>query len=360
MRELTLDQWIIVSFLFGSLFLALIIGLLSLLHKTRYLKHWVLFWFILSIAYLFLFIGYYFNVLTWVGVFFLLLPVSAYFLYRGNLRYLSKSLTVKSNVVLLGIVLSIPLLGILDTSGNLAFMFVFFTTMIYMLYTVPGLLKNQLAVDRLYGLSIAAIAILNGVFPVLMMLNFSPELLNFIVGFIGLTMAMLMVFAHYQTQQAEFITKQNELYYKSYHDNLTNLYNRAYLEDAFRLLDDDESALPISVIVADLNKLKIINDTYGHDFGDKMLQSIAKIFNDFCDSEDIIVRYGGDEFVIVLPRTTYQEAQGLASSIEKRTRNIRIEDIPLDVAIGIATKQTLNQPLHQMFVEAEKKMYQKK
>ena len=360
MRDLTLYEWLVLSFSITTLILGLIMLLLWLMNKTKYLKHWTLSWLVLSFAYVVIFLAEYFDIVSILAISVLVFPVSSYYIYRGNLRFLSKNITQKSNLVLLAIVLILPLLTTFDPSGVSTLFFLFFTLSAYMMITAPYFIARDGIVDKLYGITLVIVALFNFFYPFLIVLNIPTTAYTVASGFFGFIIGLLMIFVHYQSQQVRLISRQNELYYKSYHDSLTDLYNRAYLEDTLRYYDEDETALPVSIIVADLNKLKIINDNHGHDFGDKMLQSIAKIFKDFCDSEDTIVRYGGDEFVIVLPRTDYEDAVALSVAIVRRTKSIRIKDVPLDVAMGVATKTSLNKPLHHYFIEAEKNMYTKK
>ena len=87
--------------------------------------------------------------------------------------------------------------------------------------------------------------------------------------------------------------------YLSFHDGLTGLYNRAYFEEELKRLDTPRQ-LPLSFIIGDLNSLKLVNDSYGHRFGDAMIIRAAKIIKKYCRDEDVIARWGGDEFVILL------------------------------------------------------------
>ncbi|UMZ74342.1 PAS domain S-box protein [Natranaerofaba carboxydovora] len=152
---------------------------------------------------------------------------------------------------------------------------------------------------------------------------------------------------------------EEKLLYLSYHDDLTGLYNRSFLEEEKKRLDVNRN-LPISVIMADVNGLKLVNDTYGHKVGDELLVRAGEILKKTCRKDDIIVRWGGDEFVIFLPQTDKEEAKEILTRIKKESENFQVESLPVRIALGSATKRNTYELLEDAFKRAEDRMYQNK
>jgi len=152
---------------------------------------------------------------------------------------------------------------------------------------------------------------------------------------------------------------EEKIRYLSFYDNLTGLHNRLYMEEEMKRLDTARQ-LPVSVIMADLNGLKLINDTYGHDLGDKMLKNAAEILRFSCRSEDIIARWGGDEFLILLPQTGEEEARIICRRIKEASGQAYIKNMPVSMALGVGEKDVPGKELAYVLNEAEKDMYRKK
>ncbi len=152
---------------------------------------------------------------------------------------------------------------------------------------------------------------------------------------------------------------ENELLYLSYHDHLTELYNRRFFEEELIRLDNVEN-LPISIIMCDVNGLKLINDSFGHNTGDILLKNAAKTITKACREQDVIARIGGDEFVVLLPKTTIDEAVQVANSIKELSSKIKVANIELSISYGYATKTTDKQSIVEVVSNAENHMYRLK
>ena len=116
---------------------------------------------------------------------------------------------------------------------------------------------------------------------------------------------------------------EETIHYLYYHDRLTGLYNRAFFDESLNRLDTDRQ-LPLTIVMGDIDKLKLINDTFGHLEGDILLKTIAYIFKKCFRKEDIVSRWGGDEFIAILPNTGKEEAlsiiKRIKSACKKKTK----------------------------------------
>ena len=154
-------------------------------------------------------------------------------------------------------------------------------------------------------------------------------------------------------------TRENEIHYLTFHDKLTGLYNRAYFDDAFIRLDT-ERMLPLSVVIGDVNGLKVTNDIFGHLVGDQLLCKISEILSSVCRKEDIVARWGGDEFAILLPKTDAKTAGEICQRVMKECRSYDDEVIRPSISLGAATKTQIGQNIKDILKEAEDYMYRHK
>jgi diguanylate cyclase (GGDEF)-like protein len=149
--------------------------------------------------------------------------------------------------------------------------------------------------------------------------------------------------------------------YLSFHDHMTGLYNRRYFENELERLDKSRR-LPISLIVIDLNKLKHINDNFGHKKGDEYIIQAGKLISSITRNEDIVARIGGDEFAIILPDTDEETVKQFNNRLNKKCKYYRKINIcaNLDFSCGYATKNKYNTTLEDTFILANKNMYSAK
>lgn len=145
----------------------------------------------------------------------------------------------------------------------------------------------------------------------------------------------------------------------SYQDKLTHLYNRRYYEEQ-NIFIDQESNLPISLIMIDANGLKLINDAFGHQAGDELLIKSSEALRAVFRKSDLIARVGGDEFVVLLPKTDELVALELVKRIEKSLDKTSVRGIPITLSFGVATKEESSTLLEDIYRKAENNMYQSK
>lgn len=152
---------------------------------------------------------------------------------------------------------------------------------------------------------------------------------------------------------------ENDALYLSYHDQLTGLYNRRYYQEELKRIDEKKN-YPITMVMADVNGLKLANDAFGHLIGDRILISIADIFKKECRSGDVIARIGGDEFILLLPKTNAQQAVKIVDRIQNVLSNTIINKVSLSVAFGWRTKYSSSEDFDEVFKLAEDAMYRHK
>ena len=152
---------------------------------------------------------------------------------------------------------------------------------------------------------------------------------------------------------------EEHLQYVSLHDQLTGLYNRSYFEDSLERLDVPRQ-LPISIIVGDVNGLKIVNDGFGVEAGNAVLRQIAATMGDICRSEDIVARIGSDEFAILLPATDREGAQRVIDRIRHALQEALTDPVPISVSLGWSAKMNPEDDIHSIFGAAESAMHRDK
>jgi diguanylate cyclase (GGDEF)-like protein len=166
-------------------------------------------------------------------------------------------------------------------------------------------------------------------------------------------------FATFISDITEDMQRQKQIEYLSYHDQLTGLYNRHYFEHSLQRLNTSRN-LPLSLIMADVNGLKISNDTFGHAFGDMLLREAAALVSRHCRADDIIARTGGDEFVFILPRTTADDAAKVIKRIIEAAAKVQVGSIQLSLSLGQATRVAMDEGIQETLKNAEDQMYRQK
>jgi len=154
---------------------------------------------------------------------------------------------------------------------------------------------------------------------------------------------------------------EEKIRYLSFHDALTDLYNRAYFEEELERYNFPRY-YPLSIMMVDINGLKVINDTFGHHEGDKLLQHLASLLNSISRKGDVVARLGGDEFAILLPSTTAEQVHDFHERIKKTCEedNIKPTYLRPSIALGCVTQKGEYQDTETLLKEVDKRMYQDK
>jgi diguanylate cyclase (GGDEF)-like protein len=164
---------------------------------------------------------------------------------------------------------------------------------------------------------------------------------------------------YFQSIRDELELKEANVTRLLVYDSLTGAYNRAYFEHAGSQLLEN-LALPLNIAMSDINGLKLINDTFGHEKGDELLVSAVKTMKESIGDDHLIIRWGGDEFVIVMPGLPLSEAEVLLNQARMNLRPIPRRTIPVDISFGLSVITSREQSLPYAIRQAEEKMYSSK
>ncbi|HVN95764.1 MAG TPA: diguanylate cyclase [Syntrophorhabdaceae bacterium] len=154
---------------------------------------------------------------------------------------------------------------------------------------------------------------------------------------------------------------EEKLKYLSLHDPLTSLYNRAYFEEEMHRLDNSRLEF-VGLIVCDIDGLKLINDTLGHDKGDELLITASNVIKQSFRESDVVARVGGDEFAILLPNSPRSKVEDICRRIKQAVvvYNRKKPLVPLSISKGFAIRGNLNQTMAELYREADNNMYKEK
>lgn len=156
-----------------------------------------------------------------------------------------------------------------------------------------------------------------------------------------------------------FIKKQQEIEFLSYRDQLTKLFNRHYLE---KVRDEvkAEKNHPLGIITMDMNDLKLVNDTYGHDEGDRLLVKVSDIFRHVFPADSTLFRMGGDEFMVILPLTEEEILKQMQLRLEELLEELSKCNYPVSMAFGYYISYDPQEDLFDALKKADAYMYDDK
>ncbi|MBI2353788.1 MAG: PAS domain S-box protein [Deltaproteobacteria bacterium] len=151
-----------------------------------------------------------------------------------------------------------------------------------------------------------------------------------------------------------------QLRHVSTHDMLTGLYNRAFFEEEMKRLARGRQ-FPVSIVSADLDGLKSVNDSLGHEAGDRLLQTAAQVLIAAFRAEDMVARIGGDEFAVLLPGADANAAEEAVKRIRKcqDDANRANNEFSVTISLGAATAES-EEDLSHAFKLSDERMYKEK
>ena len=153
--------------------------------------------------------------------------------------------------------------------------------------------------------------------------------------------------------------RQDEIKYLSLHDQLTGLYNRRFFEEELKRLDTRRN-LPLTIVLGDINGLKLINDSFGHGMGDELIKKSVEAIKNGCREDDIICRIGGDEFIILLPKTEVSEAERIVGRIQNIASQKKVGNLSISISFGIDSKIDETDSMKEVIKKADEQMYHHK
>lgn len=176
-----------------------------------------------------------------------------------------------------------------------------------------------------------------------------------ILNYMGVIEGAVMVFRDIREKKRSL----ERIKYLSYHDQLTGLYNRYFLEEQL-VKFNCEDYLPLTLAIIDVNGLKLTNDAFGHVVGDNLLKTVADNLKNYSRSNDFVFRVGGDEFIMLLPNTKNDDAEEIIKGIYRKLDKVEFNSIIISVSIGWSTREFMVENMEDIFNKAEEYMYRKK
>ena len=159
-------------------------------------------------------------------------------------------------------------------------------------------------------------------------------------------------------QNTKLSTSNKNLHQKAYFDTLTKVLNRSGL---FEKIHKELQHKNYCIAILDIDKFKIINDTYGHDVGDKVLKELATLISSKIRTDDIFARWGGEEFLLIIENNNLAIAQSICEKIRKEVENFNFTTVDkLTISLGVSTYKSNNQSFDDVLKNADKALYDAK
>ncbi|MCC7420607.1 MAG: HDOD domain-containing protein [Planctomycetaceae bacterium] len=172
-----------------------------------------------------------------------------------------------------------------------------------------------------------------------------------------------------ENEKRELELRNRQLQIQAIKDPLTSLYNRQFFDESLEkeICRAVRCAEPVGVIFSDIDKFKNLNDTYGHPFGDQVLQQVARVFADVLRQADVLARYGGEEFVVIVNQPTEKGIEKVAERLRSRVEaeEIRFGETPVRVTVSVGAavaipRRNETDLAKRLLTEADEAMYEAK
>ncbi len=180
----------------------------------------------------------------------------------------------------------------------------------------------------------------------------------------GTVIVINQIYLDLSNQNKLITEREEELLNLTYTDTLTGLYNRRYFEKIIQDYNNSIQNLPISIIIGDINGLKLINDAFGHDQGDKIIKDTATILTNIFKDKYKVSRTGGDEFTIVLLNSNKERVEALLLELDNMfdeyNNHVQSDAFRIEISLGYSVKTKISQDINQTIKNAEELMYKRK
>ena len=350
---------ILISFSIGSLLLFFVLAIMDKIFKQNYIRSFSLLYLFVFISNISLIMYMYTEYNSLITLSLNLTIASGYFLYRGSKQLYNLELKRAEWITLLSIIVFASVISLFPNTefinGSLFFLGVLF----YYFSSVHVFYKNGLRREKSMSILLILMLMLMLIKPYLTEYEKLSIWITLIQGYLGLVLALYLIFIHLYRVEITNQQQQKDLEYLSFHDTLTGVYNRTYLNQLLTnqtLIKEN----PLVAVMMDMNNLKMINDTHGHDAGDYAIASFAASIKSIVRKDDLVIRRSGDEFLLFLPNTDELKAEAIVNQIKKQTESFSIEGLYLSISTGYAILSDQNQSILDIISQADRAMYQDK
>ena len=354
--DVELLRWITMAYFSGAFILAVFTYYLYFLQKKLYLKRWLQFWLIISLAYITLFHAFYLEITFLFGIFAFLIVSGSYLFLKAGSIFLKFNLP-KSIIYIMIIIYTFILITILFSELIAWSILVAYLT--YAIFTfIVGInfRKQKDLFSKITGYIIISFSIVSFTYPFIGTYQWFMPWGYMVFGMLGLFMGISLIQINFQSQKQEFINMQVKLKYLVHHDPLTDIYNRSFVDDEFDIITK-QNITNVGLLFIDLNNFKQINDELGHRKGDEILIKVSTVLENIIKDKGLVCRFGGDEFIAILYNSTKKETKDLKEKIIYYGNTTLIDNMEIKFAVGSAFKQKEDESMHKLLDKAEKSMY---